>query len=546
MTVGGDVGLDQLTALRRLLVLSSRLTSQVDQPRILRMVASAAESLVPCRTEGILLDRVWQEIGRGRREVAPAETVSAAACSDGGRISPATAPWAWAYPIPAPSGETGCLVVSADQEPGESQHFLLRSLAQQAGVALANARLHSRERAQAAGLLAANLALRRSMEIHDRLTQVALRGEGQEGIARAVYELTEHGAGIQDSFGNLITWAGPGRPGPAGKGAVGDQDRLLDRIAGTRGPVRDGDYLVSAAWLDGAPVGVLLLADPGRTAGEAERVTAEHATTVLAMEVARLQTAGESQARARSNLVLELVAGADGAGVASLAQALGYDLGRPHRVVALECRPSASDQIDAFFHAVRRAAAAVKVGTLMTARLSDVIVLADAEASWDRFHARVVAELHGTRCSIGVGGPCLQISDFPRSYRESQLALRIQKAVGRTEQVTLFDQLGVYQVLATETDTSAMESFVRDWLGSLMDYDAEHGAQLVRTLSEYLDRGGSYSASALALSVHRSTLKYRLRRIREVSGYELGNPDIQFNLQLATRAWRTLQALRQG
>src|ERR1700729_3662567 len=100
--------------------------------------------------------------------------------------------------------------VGAGQAPAEGDQFLLRSLAQHAGVALARARLHARERAQAAGLRAANLALRRSMEIHDRLTRVALRGEGQEGIARAVYELTEHAAGIEDSFGNLIAWAGPG------------------------------------------------------------------------------------------------------------------------------------------------------------------------------------------------------------------------------------------------------------------------------------------------------------------------------------------------
>jgi sugar diacid utilization regulator len=546
MTASGGVELDQLAALRRLLVMSSRLTRQVEQARIVRMVAKAAESLVPCRTEGILLDRVWQEIGRGRYAIAPSATVSAAACADGGRVAPPGAARSWAYPIPVPPGQAGCLVVSADQEPKESDHFVLRFLAQQAGVALANARLHARERAQSAGLLAANLALRRSMEIHDRLTQVALQGEGQEGIARAVYELTEHGAGIRDSFGNLVTWAGPGRPDPAVKGTAGDQARLLDRIAEAQGPVRDGDYLVSVARLAGAPVGLLMLADPGRTAGEAERVTVEHATTILTMEVARLQSLGESQARARANLVLELVAGAAGPGVASLAQSLGYDLGRPHRVIALECSPSASGQIDAFFHGVRRAAAALTVGSLLAARLSDVVLLADAEASWDQFHAAVVTELHGTRCSIGVGGRCLEIADFPRSYRESQLALRIQKAIGRTEQVTVFDQLGVYQVLATETDTSAMASFVSDWLGALTDYDTENGAQLVRTLSEYLDHGGSYSASALALSVHRSTLKYRLRRIREVSGHDLSNPDAQFNLQLATRAWRTLQALRQG
>jgi DNA-binding PucR family transcriptional regulator len=56
----------------------------------------------------------------------------------------------------------------------------------------------------------------------------------------------------------------------------------------------------------------------------------------------------------------------------------------------------------------------------------------------------------------------------------------------------------------------------------------------------------NYDASARALSVHPSTLKYRLRRICEVTGYELALPDAQFNLQLGARAWRTVQALRES
>jgi DNA-binding PucR family transcriptional regulator len=91
-----------------------------------------------------------------------------------------------------------------------------------------------------------------------------------------------------------------------------------------------------------------------------------------------------------------------------------------------------------------------------------------------------------------------------------------------------------------------IERFVHEWLGALMDYDAAHGAQLVMTLSEYLDCGGNYDATAKALSVHRNTLKYRLRRIHDVTGHDLTRPDTQFNLQLAARAWRTMQALRGG
>jgi DNA-binding PucR family transcriptional regulator len=43
--------------------------------------------------------------------------------------------------------------------------------------------------------------------------------------------------------------------------------------------------------------------------------------------------------------------------------------------------------------------------------------------------------------------------------------------------------------------------------------------------------------------MHRNTLKYRLQRIHEISGFDLADADSRFNLQLATRAFHTLQAL---
>jgi DNA-binding PucR family transcriptional regulator len=164
--------------------------------------------------------------------------------------------------------------------------------------------------------------------------------------------------------------------------------------------------------------------------------------------------------------------------------------------------------------------------------------------SWDLFRARTVTELHGRQCRIGVGGRCLEPDGFALSCQEAELALRMQKAADGPAQVTLFDELGIYKILARTGDTSAMERFAAEWLGPLIDYDAKHGTPLVLTLSEYLDCGGNYDASARALSVHRSTLKYRLRRIRQVSGHDLSQPDTQFNLQVATHAWRTLEALR--
>ena len=89
-----------------------------------------------------------------------------------------------------------------------------------------------------------------------------------------------------------------------------------------------------------------------------------------------------------------------------------------------------------------------------------------------------------------------------------------------------------------------MERFIETWLGSLRAYDSENGSSLVATLGHYLESGGSYNSTARALAVHRSTLKYRLQRIREISDHDLTDADIRFQLQLASRAWRTLEALR--
>jgi DNA-binding PucR family transcriptional regulator len=145
---------------------------------------------------------------------------------------------------------------------------------------------------------------------------------------------------------------------------------------------------------------------------------------------------------------------------------------------------------------------------------------------------------------VGIGGTCGSPLDFPRSYREARLALRIQHVAHGTERVTLFEDLGLYRLLANMTDLTMVEAFVHDWLGSLIDYDGQKGAELVATLTSYLQYGGNYEATAQALAVHRNTLKYRLQRIRDISGRDLGDPDTSFNLQLATRAWQVLGSLR--
>ncbi len=119
----------------------------------------------------------------------------------------------------------------------------------------------------------------------------------------------------------------------------------------------------------------------------------------------------------------------------------------------------------------------------------------------------------------------------------------MQNAAGAPAQATEFDDLGVIRILAEAKELSGIDRFVERWLGALADYDRVHASSLVSTLSQYLDVGGNYAATAHVLSTHRNTVKYRLQRIREISGFDLADPDTRFNLQLATRALQTLNVL---
>jgi DNA-binding PucR family transcriptional regulator len=118
------------------------------------------------------------------------------------------------------------------------------------------------------------------------------------------------------------------------------------------------------------------------------------------------------------------------------------------------------------------------------------------------------------------------------------------RTTGGSGQHTIFyEQLGTYRLLAEVGELGVVDRFVEEWLGPLIAYDSDHGAELVAILSTYLECRGNYDASAAALFVHRNTLKYRLRRIREIANLDLEDADTLFNLQLATRSFATRHAL---
>jgi DNA-binding PucR family transcriptional regulator len=79
------------------------------------------------------------------------------------------------------------------------------------------------------------------------------------------------------------------------------------------------------------------------------------------------------------------------------------------------------------------------------------------------------------------------------------------------------------------------EAMVRDVLGPLLDYDARHHGDLVRTVAVLADSGWSASTAARKLFLLRNSVLYRRSRIEEITGRSLRDPRQRLLLTLAIR-----------
>jgi DNA-binding PucR family transcriptional regulator len=523
-----------------------------DAAGIFQVATVAVGSVSPCRVEAsyrsVNGDFVrfppsqseYPEIDRQLRE-----------SGSGGRMDVGPEQWGWAFALNHQSTVQGCLVVSASSAPPDNQLLLLKILTQQAGAALAYDALHERKigiTGQPAQVttdlhetnqeLASTVSrLQRQSNIHEVLGTAVAAGRGVQGVADALYDLTALPVGVEDRFGNLRCWAGPGQPHPYPKQTSRERELLLHELAASNGPARIGGRVLALVQPRSEILGVLTLQDPDNTVSEGILFALRYGTTALAMELSHERSLAEIELTLRRDLVDDLLAGTDREGAYARADALGHDLRRPHYVVVMKAAGRAECTLAT---AAGHAAAALQLNCLQGRHGGLVVLLTDGRPDPRALHRAISEGPDRASAVIGIGTRCDVPDELPRSFIEARRAFNIQLRSANPGGAAAFDELGFYRLIDGAHDGGTVEPFVREWLGALLDYDESKNSEMVLTLSEYLECGGNYDESSAALHIHRSTLRYRLARIAELTGYDLRDVDTRFNLHAATRAWRFL------
>ena len=123
------------------------------------------------------------------------------------------------------------------------------------------------------------------------------------------------------------------------------------------------------------------------------------------------------------------------------------------------------------------------------------------------------------------------------SFHEARCALeavRLQNGNG-AEVVASYADLGAFQLLLSLQDDDALLSYCRGVLGPVEAGEGEYGDELLRSLDVFIEHNGHWEKAANALYCHRHTLRYRIRRVEQLTGRDFSNARDRIEFWLALR-----------
>jgi sugar diacid utilization regulator len=370
----------------------------------------------------------------------------------------------------------------------------------------------------------------------DTITDAVESGAGLPEVVRAAARALDASLVLSDRAGAILAVAARSpadeRSLMAGNGDVQTLElRVADQSVGT---------LRMRARSEPSPVLVRLVAT--LVASEVERVRAPQRASGEAVS-AFLQAVLLSQNEADRD---ELVA---------RAADLGLDITEGASVVVARAHPHAPtedrwrERVLAVAERGVRAAAPFASAAMAESDVggAEIIVLvpggdeALARRAADALLRELQAGLTGYSFAIGRSRVATDVVDFHRAGNEALLAANV--AEGDPENPLLaFEETGAYRLLlsAMSEDPAELQRFYAETVEPLVAYDEQYDTDLLQTVQAFLEADGNIAGTAQRLFTHRHTVRYRLERVKELSGLDVGSTDGREKLSLGLKAMRVL------
>jgi purine catabolism regulator len=409
--------------------------------------------------------------------------------------------------------------------------------------------------------------LQRGIAIHKRLERLVLEERGLDEVVRALAAATGGAVCVLSARGETIATKLFRRqlPEAALEQVREEVNRRSGQLGGAAGSSEASEFapdhpeiagrslvLPVSTRGRGAPQAWLVAARDAGGLGDFERLILQQAVTVVALELMRQRAMRDTERRLAGDVLAEALTGrlseaelglrlrpfGVGANAAVLVFA-GRDRGaavvREGAGLARTGATASAAEAD-----LDRFLADTGVGALVASRERLLCAVVDARDGIDPValagRAReALAPDHGElQAAASRSAP---VGSLRRSFHEARCALEAASlANGHSPPVASYRDLGAFQLLLSLQDDEALRLYCDSVLGPLEDASGEYGDELIRSLEAFIEQNGQWEKAARELYCHRHTLRYRIRRVEQLTGRDLSSARDRIEFWLALRA----------
>lgn len=133
---------------------------------------------------------------------------------------------------------------------------------------------------------------------------------------------------------------------------------------------------------------------------------------------------------------------------------------------------------------------------------------------------------------MGVSEERCGYESIPSLYR--QTAAAVSTGLCDDKQVVIYRDIGADKIICGIDSPQILDSYIEDTVCPILKYDAENHTEYFKMLKMYLESNCSVKAVAEQINVHRNTVNYQIKQIREIFALEL-DEQTKMNLLLALR-----------
>jgi sugar diacid utilization regulator/putative methionine-R-sulfoxide reductase with GAF domain len=435
----------------------------------------------------------------------------------------------------------------------------LVALTNLATIAIENARLFDQTHDSLRRLAEAECSLnqqvenlQRAAQVHHTLSALLLDGEGLSAIASAVSK--ELAADVEIVSPEL--WRLASRPKDLNIADVrSDISRLTQRtpqgIATRALSNRPGWLTVGSIIVGSEPFGwICVIANEPPT--PLTEIVLNSAVLHAALWHLQARAAEQASIDAVDKVLWDILDGSDEHRHAATTRALHMriDLRKPHRVFVgrlTGLTEYAADQgwdaqqVERFRRSIRARLHRVfreGTGAELVGIRADVVaaVVPDTRNVRELLDALQAGMMSTPEISVrwGVSATRSDPDELGSAHAEARGALHVARRI-RGHTATVFDELGLLRFLVGPSDGTDLDRFVNEVIGPLIVADRARNGDLLVTLRGYLEANCSQADAAQRLFVHHKTMRYRLERIKQLTGLDLHLHEDRVRADLALR-----------